>query len=76
MTGTEMAPETLLYSPCNHLMRLLVQEYSTEFSRRKSFKLYCVCACVCVFIFIILWFDSAVSSSGYTEFNNRMISEQ
>jgi hypothetical protein len=32
--------ETLVYSPFNHLMRLLAREYFTEFSQRESFKLY------------------------------------
>jgi hypothetical protein len=37
---TEMVLETLVYSPFNHLTRLLVREYFIEFSLRESFKLY------------------------------------
>jgi hypothetical protein len=32
--------ETLVYSPFNHLMRLVAREYFTEFSQRESFQLY------------------------------------
>jgi len=40
MTRTEMVLEMLVYSPFNHLMRLLAQEYLFEFSYHDSFKLY------------------------------------
>lgn len=37
---TEMVLEILVYSPFNHMMQLLAQEYFTEFSHREGFKLY------------------------------------
>ena len=37
---TEVTLVTLLYSPFNHLKRLLVREYFTECGRCESFKLY------------------------------------
>ena len=39
--GTEKVLE-MVYSPFNHLMRLLTQEYFTEFSHWESFKLHII----------------------------------
>jgi hypothetical protein len=39
MTSTEIALETFVYSPFDHLTRLLAREYFIEFSRRESFQL-------------------------------------
>ena len=40
MTRTQMVLETLVYSPFNHLMQMLAQEYFTEFSHCESFTFY------------------------------------
>jgi hypothetical protein len=42
MTMTEMVLATLVYSPLNHMTRLLVREYLIEFSHRENFKLYII----------------------------------
>jgi hypothetical protein len=52
MMGTEMVPETSVYS-CNQLTRLCAREDFIEFSRRKSFKL---CITVITIIMIIIIF--------------------
>jgi len=39
-TWTEVTLETSVYSPLNHLTRLLAQEYFIEFSGRENSKLY------------------------------------
>jgi hypothetical protein len=44
-----MVLETLVYSPFNHMTRLLTQEYSIEFSRHESVNLY-----VCMYIYICI----------------------
>jgi len=36
-----MAPETLVYLPLNHLMRLIAREGCTEFSSRESLVYVC-----------------------------------
>jgi hypothetical protein len=40
MVKTEMVLKMLIYSPLNHLILLLAQEYFTEFSCQESLKLY------------------------------------
>ena len=40
MTTTEMVLAALVYSPLNHKILLVAQEYFTEFSRHESFKSY------------------------------------
>jgi hypothetical protein len=40
MMMTEMVVETLVYSPFNHLTRLLAREYFIEFDCREKFKLF------------------------------------
>jgi hypothetical protein len=42
MIGTEIVPETSVYS-CNRLTQLCARKDFIEFSRRESFKLYTIC---------------------------------